>query len=58
MQAICEQSAYDDGWFLWCGAWFHVYPWEISTLERPPYFIGTVRDLCLMHGLKTGDTEL
>ena len=56
-QAQCEASAHDAGWFYWCGAWFHVYPWEIG-FERPAYIIGSARDVCLLQGLETGDIDL
>jgi hypothetical protein len=55
--STCEQSAHEDGWFYWLGAWYHCYPWE-TGVERPPYIIGTARDVCLLQGLKTGDTTL
>lgn len=58
MSSTCERSAAADGWFDWFGVWLHNRPDETLSWDRPPYFIGTVRDLCLMHGLETGDTTL
>jgi hypothetical protein len=54
----CEQSAADDGWFFWLGAWFHIYPWETANYERPHYIIGSARDVCLLQGLDTGERLL
>lgn len=50
-----ERSAHADGWFRWFGVWLHLRPWEAWECYRPLYFIGTARDLCLAHGLYTGE---
>jgi hypothetical protein len=58
---ICEASATANGWYRVglpiMGYWLHIHPHEIG-IERPAYFIGTARELCLMFGLETGDTSL
>lgn len=54
MKTQYEISAFNAGWFDWFGVWLHIYPLQ-SGYERPPYFIGTARDLCLSQGLFTGE---
>lgn len=50
-----ERAAYADGWLQWFGIWWHSRPWEAYEFYRPPYFVGTAQELCLAHGLETGD---
>jgi hypothetical protein len=50
--AQAERAAARDGWFFWFGVWLHVFPWEIG-FERPAYFDGSARDLCLAYGIET-----
>jgi hypothetical protein len=54
--SVYERSAAEDGWFH-CGngMWMHIVPWETLTMERPPYIIGSARDVCLLQGLETGE---
>lgn len=50
-----QRSANQAGWFEWFGVWLHTSPWE-SGFERPHYWRGTARDLCLSQGLETGES--
>jgi hypothetical protein len=50
-----RKIAHANGWFEWFGVWLHPFPWETLTMERPPYWNGTARELCLSQGLSTGE---
>jgi hypothetical protein len=46
------------GWFFWLGSWFCGDWSAVLTLEAPPVWRGTARDLCLAHGIafdRTGE---
>lgn len=54
----CERSALAAGWFQWFGVWYNAQPWNAFEAYQPSHIIGTARDVCLLQGLKTGDTAL
>jgi hypothetical protein len=54
---VMERAAAREGWFRWFGVWLHVFPHEVLTGDRPPYFVGTVRELCLAHGIEHDQVE-
>lgn len=46
-----ERAAYRHGWFEWFGYWLHLDVAAFFNLERPAYWRGNARDLCLGQGI-------
>lgn len=46
-----ERAARRAGWFPWLDYWLHLDTTAVLHLEKPPYWRGSARDLCLAQGI-------
>lgn len=47
-----RNAAMQAGWFEWFGYWLHFDLVAAMHQERPWYWKGTVKDLCLVQGIE------